>query len=992
MSGDALADGRGAGPARGVTPVYLTVLVIATCGLVYELRRGHAGELPARRLGHAVLDGHRRLPLGDGPRRVALEVRRARPRAALRRGRARRRARRRPLGAAPLPRLRPSPAWFRLVLYGSSSLRSAPSWASRSRCSCASSRRPSSSRTSSRGCSPSTTSARWPRRSSSRSCSCRTSGSCARRSLFGLAQRAVGLWSHVAASRRCSGRARPAARAARRRGRAARRRGFVVARPLHDARRGGALRRPGRLRAARRPTSASCSRAGARLPAVPQRQPAVRLGRRVPLPRGARAPGAGARAGRAAARARPRRRRRPRGARGPAAPGGRARHARRPRPRDDRARARRTRCSPRSTAARSRPARHGRQRRRLRLARRRAAASSTSPSSTSPTRTTSRSASSTRRASTALARRTSRPTASVAVQTTSPLFARQSFWCVVRTIEAAGFTSRPTTPPCRRSASGASCSRARAPFEVARAACRRASVARRDDALRALFVLRPGHGAACDVEVNRLNNQMLVRYYEGEWQALETDAPRRVLAGAAAAPRPRAALAACRARTARRRVPRGASSGPTTAAATACATATRPGAAPTHERRRDGRSSGGGIAGLSAGVAPRARGRRRLRASSSSRPRSGGTAASGGQRRRPLPVGRALLPRPDAREPRPRAAPRRRWARSSRARRGRRADRRRGVALPRAPGALFYAGRLVRGALPRTRAPARGPRAARRASTPRSCDALAARATTRGPPRLRDPDAASSRRRGPPRARPHLDGRVAGRERLHLAAPALAGRLRLPRRLRPDLEQISAWAGIHYYAARMPGDGADAEPVGVPDLARGQRPARPPPRETAAGKLVTRTALVIDVVSFGPGRRHRAAPLPGRAARSSSRSRRGTPCSRSRSTSARHVFAPWRDGAPGLLDALVVRAVARRERHAVGAGRRNGRSPRVGQRPLRHAVARLRRRDAPDGARTTVRRCGPTTSRSPTRSPRRRARAPLRRRVEGARRTPCSRT
>src|SRR5207253_9742057 len=35
------------------------------------------------------------------------------------------------------------------------------------------------------------------------------------------------------------------------------------------------------------------------------------------------------------------------------------------------------------------------------------------------------------------------PAAAVSVQCTSPLFARTTFWCVVRTLEAAGFAVRP---------------------------------------------------------------------------------------------------------------------------------------------------------------------------------------------------------------------------------------------------------------------------------------------------------------------------------------------------------------------------------------------------------------------------------------------------------------------------------------------------------------------------------------------------------------------
>lgn len=51
MSGDARAEGRAAGTAQGVTAVYLTVFVIASCGLVYELV---AGALASYLLGDSV--------------------------------------------------------------------------------------------------------------------------------------------------------------------------------------------------------------------------------------------------------------------------------------------------------------------------------------------------------------------------------------------------------------------------------------------------------------------------------------------------------------------------------------------------------------------------------------------------------------------------------------------------------------------------------------------------------------------------------------------------------------------------------------------------------------------------------------------------------------------------------------------------------------------------------------------------------------------------
>jgi spermidine synthase len=109
------------------------------------------------------------------------------------------------------------------------------------------------------------------------------------------------------------------------------------------------------------------------------------------------------------------------------------------------------------------------------------------------------------------------PDGAIAVQATSPLFARKSFWCIVRTMRSAGFTvapyhvavpsfgvwgfalarkkpfSPPTTPP---------------------------GVARRyldAEAMAAMFRF-PADMSEVDVDINQLDNQMLVRYYEQEWR------------------------------------------------------------------------------------------------------------------------------------------------------------------------------------------------------------------------------------------------------------------------------------------------------------------------------------------------------------------------------------------------------------------------------------------------------------------------------------------
>jgi spermidine synthase len=107
-------------------------------------------------------------------------------------------------------------------------------------------------------------------------------------------------------------------------------------------------------------------------------------------------------------------------------------------------------------------------------------------------------------------------TAAVGVPCTSPLFARQSYWCIIRTMEAAGFSVRPyqTAVPAFGIWG----------FALARQSAfdppRRLPVPARylnDESLGALFAL-PADIAPVPVEINRLDNQILVRYYESEWK------------------------------------------------------------------------------------------------------------------------------------------------------------------------------------------------------------------------------------------------------------------------------------------------------------------------------------------------------------------------------------------------------------------------------------------------------------------------------------------
>jgi spermidine synthase len=106
--------------------------------------------------------------------------------------------------------------------------------------------------------------------------------------------------------------------------------------------------------------------------------------------------------------------------------------------------------------------------------------------------------------------------AAVSVQCTSPLFARRSYWCIIRTMEAAGFTVRPyqTTVPSF-GVWGFALARLRPFAPPARVPL---PVKFLDPQTLATMFVVPPDTAPVPVEINRLDNQMLVRYYEEEWK------------------------------------------------------------------------------------------------------------------------------------------------------------------------------------------------------------------------------------------------------------------------------------------------------------------------------------------------------------------------------------------------------------------------------------------------------------------------------------------
>ena len=109
------------------------------------------------------------------------------------------------------------------------------------------------------------------------------------------------------------------------------------------------------------------------------------------------------------------------------------------------------------------------------------------------------------------------PEGVVAVQTTSPLMARQSYWCINHTLSSAGFVVRPyhaLVPSFGEWGFALAGLKEFAPPTSVIPGLRYLDAG----TLASLFVLGPDM-APVETEVNRLDNQVLVRYYEAEWRA-----------------------------------------------------------------------------------------------------------------------------------------------------------------------------------------------------------------------------------------------------------------------------------------------------------------------------------------------------------------------------------------------------------------------------------------------------------------------------------------
>ena len=116
-----------------------------------------------------------------------------------------------------------------------------------------------------------------------------------------------------------------------------------------------------------------------------------------------------------------------------------------------------------------------------------------------------------------------KPDSSVVIQTTSPLVARRSFWCIVKTLEAVGFTVKPyqTTVPTF-GIWGYALAKLQ-PFNTPTKLPRDIELRfLNDNSFASMFEFSSDTSLpAGEIEVNRLDNQALVRYYEAEWRRFE---------------------------------------------------------------------------------------------------------------------------------------------------------------------------------------------------------------------------------------------------------------------------------------------------------------------------------------------------------------------------------------------------------------------------------------------------------------------------------------
>ncbi len=116
-----------------------------------------------------------------------------------------------------------------------------------------------------------------------------------------------------------------------------------------------------------------------------------------------------------------------------------------------------------------------------------------------------------------------KPDASVVIQCTSPLIARNSYWCIIKTLEAAGFSVKPyqTTVPSFGIWGYALAKLQK--FETPTKPPENIELKfLNENSFASMFEFSSDTSLPPEeIEINRLDNQALVRYYETEWRRFE---------------------------------------------------------------------------------------------------------------------------------------------------------------------------------------------------------------------------------------------------------------------------------------------------------------------------------------------------------------------------------------------------------------------------------------------------------------------------------------
>jgi spermidine synthase len=116
-----------------------------------------------------------------------------------------------------------------------------------------------------------------------------------------------------------------------------------------------------------------------------------------------------------------------------------------------------------------------------------------------------------------------KPDASVVIQCTSPLIARNSYWCIIKTLEAAGFSVKPyqTTVPSFGIWGYALAKLQK--FETPQKPPENIELKfLNENSFASMFEFSSDTSLPTEeIEINRLDNQSLVRYYETEWRRFE---------------------------------------------------------------------------------------------------------------------------------------------------------------------------------------------------------------------------------------------------------------------------------------------------------------------------------------------------------------------------------------------------------------------------------------------------------------------------------------